>query len=72
MAMVIGRESADRALILPAMPLHMAIGKGHNSASIMRTVGKVEKRFLVHIDTKVRPANAVGIDILKEKHSSGH
>ena len=50
----------------------MAIGKGNNAAAIMGTVGKIEKRLLAHVNPEIGPTNAVGIDVLKEKHARGH
>jgi len=68
MDMVIGRFGLKCALILPTVVLHVTIRKRNRAPPFVNAAWKIEKRFLVHVSSEVRPANALLVHILNEKN----
>src|SRR6266481_2514156 len=54
------------------MMLNVGVGKCHDAAPIVRTVGEIEKGIALHQNSKVGPANTVRVDIHKSKYSGRH
>src|SRR5947208_11905738 len=71
MAMIIGRERLDRSLVTPWVPFHVTIDKGNHSSVIVPTAGEEQEHILLHLHAKIGPANAVGIDVGKQKKAGG-
>src|SRR5436190_15353595 len=72
MVMVVRGKCGYRALIHPAMTFNVAIRKSNDTTAVVRTVWKIEKGFLRHINTEIRPANTVGVHIHKSEGTRGH
>src|SRR5215831_8109529 len=64
---VIGRVSRNRPLVRPSVGIRMTIGKGYDAAAIMRAVWKIEKGVARHVNAKIWPANAIGINVYKRE-----
>src|SRR6266404_4897929 len=72
MLMVTRRVSCDCSRVVPAMTLDMAVGERKHAATIVQTAREIEKDVSVHSHTEVRPADAILINILKQKRASWH
>ena len=65
MAMVIKRNGGDGSLISPAVILDMSVSKCDDPTAMVGTVGEVKKGIPGHVNSKIGPADAVGINILE-------
>src|SRR5437899_1144627 len=68
---IISRVGFDGAFVSPFVVFDMRIRKRNHSPTAMRRIWEIEKGLLVHIDTEVWPANAVGIHIDKGEQPLG-
>ena len=67
-AMEIGGFGFDGAGIAPAMAFDVAVGKTDGGAVVVVDAGPIEEVFGAvgaHLNTKIRPANALVIDVNK-------
>ena len=70
---VIGRRICRNCpRIAPPMILGVAVCERNDRALVMRAIRPIEEIVVVHIYAKVRPANAVGMDVHKEKQAAWH
>src|ERR1041385_1608729 len=72
MLVIIGGKRRNRALISPAMALHVSVHKRNDPTPVVRAVGKVKESVLVHINAEIWPADAVRIDILEQVNPRRH
>lgn len=72
MIVIAGGIGSDGALVAPTMIFDMTIRERNVTSTVMSAAGPVEKIIFGHINAKVRPANAVGMDVHKEKQAVWH